>query len=203
MVKLADCEPFKTDFPSLLPRPHTSLKTVGTSRNEANSLKIEMTGGVGTPAFMSPEILERQPYGKPADIYSFAMLMYELWTEKCPYSTSEFVNPWDIAKFVVSGKVTFLFLSIFSLIHNLRGKIRDCRSQKTCLLFLRTSCNCAGTRNQPNVRVCHFFVDFSNYSQVIFPTQLSLPLSRCYRKPSVQSDAVRHVPERRCETPEK
>lgn len=31
-------------------------------------------------------------------------MLYELATEKQPYSTEEFKKPWDIARFVIAGK---------------------------------------------------------------------------------------------------
>lgn len=56
------------------------------------------------PSVMAPEIIANKPYGKSADVYSFAMLIYELWIGRCPYSVSEFSNPWDIARFVENGR---------------------------------------------------------------------------------------------------
>jgi len=79
------------------------LTDFGTSRSSSMAIQIEMTSGVGTPAFMAPEILDSKPYSKPADVYSFGISMYELWTEKTPYSSAGFTKPWDIAHFVVKG----------------------------------------------------------------------------------------------------
>jgi len=79
------------------------LTDFGTSRSSSMAIQIEMTSGVGTPAFMAPEILDSKPYSKPADVYSFAITMYELWTGKTPYSSCGFTKPWDIAHFVVKG----------------------------------------------------------------------------------------------------
>jgi len=80
------------------------LTDFGTSRSSSMAIHVEMTAGVGTPAFMAPEILDSKPYSKSADVYSFGILMYELWTEKTPYSTSGFTKPWEIAHFVIEGK---------------------------------------------------------------------------------------------------
>jgi len=80
------------------------LTDFGTSRSSSMAIQIEMTSGVGTPAFMAPEILDSKPYSKPADVYSFGISMYELWTEKTPYTNCGFTKPWDIAHFVVEGK---------------------------------------------------------------------------------------------------
>ena len=80
------------------------LTDFGTSRSDSMAIRVEMTKGVGTPAFMAPEILDTKPYSKPADVYSFGVSMYELWTEKTPYTNCGFTKPWDIAHFVISGQ---------------------------------------------------------------------------------------------------
>ena len=80
------------------------LTDFGTSRSDSMAIRVEMTKGVGTPAFMAPEILDSKPYSKPADVYSFGVSMYELWTEKTPYTNCGFTKPWDVAHFVISGK---------------------------------------------------------------------------------------------------
>ena len=65
---------------------------------------MTFTKGVGTPIYMSPEILDRKHYKKPADIFSFAITMYECfeWTEAYPPTSFKF--PWKIAEFVSSGQ---------------------------------------------------------------------------------------------------
>jgi serine/threonine protein kinase len=45
-----------------------------------------MTRGVGTPAYVAPEVLLNQPYGLPADVYSLGMTLYEMLTGKPPFS---------------------------------------------------------------------------------------------------------------------
>jgi len=83
------------------------LADFGTSR-EISSKEMtrakKLTGGVGTPIYMAPEVLDGEPYSASADVYSFGMLMYELFTAKEPYLTPEFTAPWHIAQFVAAGK---------------------------------------------------------------------------------------------------
>ena len=39
----------------------------------------------GTVAYMSPEMLQRGAMAMPADVYSFAMIMLELWSGEIVY----------------------------------------------------------------------------------------------------------------------
>ena len=41
---------------------------------------------VGTNGYTAPEILKGEPYGTPADVFSFAIVMCELFTLRPPYS---------------------------------------------------------------------------------------------------------------------
>ncbi|OHT12572.1 TKL family protein kinase [Tritrichomonas foetus] len=48
-----------------------------------------MTTHIGTPHWMAPEILNGEKYGKAVDVYSFAMLLYELLTNSIPWAGLE------------------------------------------------------------------------------------------------------------------
>jgi len=83
------------------------LADFGTSREIAAkdmSGAKKMTGGVGTPIYMAPEVLNGDEYSASADVYSFGMVLFELFTESEPYLTPEFTAPWHIAQFVTAGK---------------------------------------------------------------------------------------------------
>lgn len=41
-------------------------------------------GIAGTPGYIAPEILKEHPYGFPADVYSFGMTLFVLWSERGP-----------------------------------------------------------------------------------------------------------------------
>ncbi|ELP83598.1 protein serine/threonine kinase, putative [Entamoeba invadens IP1] len=83
------------------------LTDFGSSRN-VNMLTTNMTftKGIGTPKFMAPEVLEREKYKKPADVYSFAMTMYEAFTWDFAFKNTDvqFKYAWSIADFTSSGK---------------------------------------------------------------------------------------------------
>ncbi|CAL4059052.1 unnamed protein product, partial [Meganyctiphanes norvegica] len=42
-------------------------------------------GRIGTPHFMSPEVVERQPYGKPVDVWSAGVLLHILLSGTLPF----------------------------------------------------------------------------------------------------------------------
>jgi serine/threonine protein kinase len=45
----------------------------------------KMTGSIGTPSWMAPELLENRSYGTAVDVYAFGIILYEMYTEKIPY----------------------------------------------------------------------------------------------------------------------
>jgi serine/threonine protein kinase len=57
----------------------------------------------GTPQWTAPEILRGDPYGTKSDIYSFSILLWEIFSEKVPYCEYE-LNKIQIAIQVASNK---------------------------------------------------------------------------------------------------
>ncbi|KAL7720566.1 Tyrosine kinase [Entamoeba marina] len=102
---------------------NSKLTDFGSSRN-INMMMTNMTftKGIGTPVYMAPEILKNSKYKKSADIYSFAITIYEtmIWDEAYPQSKFKF--PWKIAEFVTNEerlpKPDTMNDTIYSLIDN-------------------------------------------------------------------------------------
>ncbi|ELP92416.1 serine/threonine protein kinase HT1, putative [Entamoeba invadens IP1] len=106
---------------------NAKLTDFGSSRN-INMLMTNMTftKGIGTPKFMSPEVLKKEKYKKSSDIYSFAITMYEcfIWGES--YPKTQFKYPWEVADFVSAGKRMKIKRSIPDELINL---IENCWTQ--------------------------------------------------------------------------
>ncbi|GLD93184.1 hypothetical protein PINS_up001776 [Pythium insidiosum] len=47
--------------------------------------KVPFTGVTGTPGYIAPELLQQQPYGKPVDMWSVGIVIYEMLTGYQPF----------------------------------------------------------------------------------------------------------------------
>ena len=56
------------------------------SRDKIELANATNTQSVGTPLWMAPEVASGSGYGSECDVYSFAIIMYEIMFEKLPYS---------------------------------------------------------------------------------------------------------------------
>jgi len=88
----------------------TSLKTkinckigdFGTARNVKDVTELfTYTTGQGTPIYMAPEILDVSPYNHKADIYSYAITLWQVFCREKPWSHTAV---WNIPTLVISGK---------------------------------------------------------------------------------------------------
>jgi len=75
---------------------HRDLKSPNVLLDKSSSVKIcdfghsrlydpTMSVTVGTPFWNAPEVLTRKKYSFPADVFSFAIILWELLTEEEPY----------------------------------------------------------------------------------------------------------------------
>jgi len=83
---------------------NAKISDFGTSRDVSSSNVVStMTQGIGTPMYMAPELLLNQEYGQAVDIFSYAVLCYEVMQRKIPYTDETFTHSWDISDFVTKG----------------------------------------------------------------------------------------------------
>jgi len=103
-----DLKPGNILIASLDANQHATAKIAdfGTSKEVTSGSGIERnnTAAVGTPLYMAPEVLDGERYTVSADVFSFAILLLELFTAVEPYDPDTFKSPFHIAQFVTSGK---------------------------------------------------------------------------------------------------
>jgi len=74
----------------------------GTARNVKDVTELfTYTTGQGTPIYMAPEILDVRAYNNKADVYSYAITLWQVFVREKPWSN---VPVWNIPTFVVSGQ---------------------------------------------------------------------------------------------------
>ena len=52
---------------------------------ELKTAATSTLGQAGTPAFMAPEFLDENPFSEASDVYSFAIVMWEIWSRQIPW----------------------------------------------------------------------------------------------------------------------
>jgi len=89
--------------------PWTKIADFGLSRNlpqhqsaQTGGSDCMMTGGVGTCHWMAPEVLNGNQYDEKVDVYSYAIVLYELVCRRIPYFDSG-LEPVSIAIAVCRG----------------------------------------------------------------------------------------------------
>lgn len=65
---------------------HAKLGDLGLAKVRSNTSYYARDPEVGTICYMAPEILNRERYSAAADVYSFALALYEMFTARRPYS---------------------------------------------------------------------------------------------------------------------
>ena len=85
----------------------SSGRVRGSPVGRLKSATLSITGQVGTPVFMAPEMFDERPtllghkLGYAIDVYSYGMLLWSLWAREQPYHrlllSGEISNPYQIA----------------------------------------------------------------------------------------------------------
>ncbi|KYQ93012.1 RGS domain-containing protein [Tieghemostelium lacteum] len=88
---------------------HRDLKSMNIMLTKKNKIKIidfgssrfvnkNMTSHVGTQAWMAPEIFTSKRYTEKVDVYSFGIILWEIFTRKAPYEHDKFNVPFLVTK---------------------------------------------------------------------------------------------------------
>ena len=80
---------------------------------------------IGTPVYMAPEVLRKNKYSEKADVYSFAIVLMEIFTGNLPYSHAPFdkMNQAQLMFQIVENHVRPIIEGVHPAIHHL---IEEC-----------------------------------------------------------------------------
>jgi serine/threonine protein kinase len=87
---------------------HNPARKLRAAESTEHDRMRSLTGGVGTPVYMAPELLKHhnRVYGNEVDVYSFAIVMWELLTMMTPWAAElksatylQFLNELETAIF--------------------------------------------------------------------------------------------------------
>ena len=79
----------------------TKVTDFGLSRFKADSSAAHMTGQTGTYHWMAPEVINSEKYDESADVYSFGVILWEVYGRAIPY---EGMSPVQIVATVVARR---------------------------------------------------------------------------------------------------
>jgi len=102
----------------------------GLSRIKDLARKEQLTKCVGTPAYIAPEVFDREDYSFKADVYSFGIIIWELFTLQSPY---EDCNQYQILLKVGRGERPIIPFYFNKLLGNL---IEECWHQGFIFLWI-------------------------------------------------------------------
>ncbi|DBA00609.1 TPA: hypothetical protein N0F65_007738 [Lagenidium giganteum] len=71
--------------PNLLVQKDYSIKITDFGLARVKAQIKTMTGNCGTTQWMAPEVLGSRPYTEKADVYSFGIVVWEVFTARCPF----------------------------------------------------------------------------------------------------------------------
>eukprot|EP00727_Mastigamoeba_balamuthi_P005074 m51a1_g14565 putative major vault protein (1512) ;mRNA; f:1049567-1056001 len=105
-----DLKPDNLMVTSLEPRApiHCKLSDFGCTRDINEAGAKQFTRSVGTPVYMAPELLKIGAsgcYSQSADVFSYGVCLYEIYTEREPYSDMpNITRMMDVVMFISQGR---------------------------------------------------------------------------------------------------
>jgi serine/threonine protein kinase len=91
----------------LLDKNNQNVKLCDFGSSKTIAQQKTMTGNVGTLTYMSPEVLRHKSYSEKCDVYSFGIIMYELFFEMDAYyndKSPEYGNLFNLAFEIIQGR---------------------------------------------------------------------------------------------------
>lgn len=79
-----------------------------------------LTGFAGTPGYLSPEVIRREPYGKPVDVWACGVILYILLVGYPPFwdeDQKRLYTQIKLARYSVSGHVLYITLVLAVISH--------------------------------------------------------------------------------------
>lgn len=105
----------------------SNVRTRSNRSHNSNEAPGAMTQGLGTLLWSAPEVVDGQPYGLSADVYSFAIVLYELLTLQLPFHDVN--TTWRIMEMVVNGQRPQIDVAASSLAAEASVLMQECWSQ--------------------------------------------------------------------------
>eukprot|EP00930_Biecheleria_cincta_P028462 TRINITY_DN19867_c0_g3_i1.p1 TRINITY_DN19867_c0_g3~~TRINITY_DN19867_c0_g3_i1.p1 ORF type:complete len:298 (+),score=52.15 TRINITY_DN19867_c0_g3_i1:205-1098(+) len=88
------------DYGTVEDIPHAKVCDFGVARLMQQGEWGEMTSQAGTKHWMAPEMWQHNNYDEKVDVYSFAMVTYEIICREVPFEEEE---PADVGKYTLAG----------------------------------------------------------------------------------------------------
>jgi serine/threonine protein kinase len=135
-----------------------------------------MTAGVGTPAYLAPEIISSEgDYSQPADVFSFGVVLFEIFANKRAFPG---MNKYRIENYLIAGKRPTIPTDVLEFSRDLiEGCWSSNASTRPTFADVFAALESADYRVLPNVdsaRVKEYVVGIKNLDKVCVRTPISL-----------------------------
>ncbi|KAK8857781.1 hypothetical protein M9Y10_016193 [Tritrichomonas musculus] len=137
---------------------YPKIADFGLSKFQINPLNSIDDSTKGTPLYMAPEVWNNEGHSKASDVYSFALIVYELVTNEKPFKS---LNYFQVFANILQGKRPQIDSSVPDLYKNI---IESCWAQDP---DKRPSFDTIASKTMLNQNLMNFNLDFDEYSEYI------------------------------------